>query len=178
MPHVRGVGVLLATGVFVVPNGGPVISAVVHGAVDTTANLPRAIVMNLPKVGAVVTGLIPPTRLVVTPALLTPTGLIPELTVVLMPAWLVPVPTVVLTPVPLVPVPTVVLMPVPLVPVPTVVLMPARLVPVPVTVMLARPVAVPAAVLIPAKIIDVLRPLVGALFAASNLEVHKSFDTD
>ncbi|MGB9282095.1 MAG: hypothetical protein WCB57_18765, partial [Pseudonocardiaceae bacterium] len=55
----------------------------------------------------------------------------------------------------------------------------ARLIPVPTTVlMLARPVTVPTTVFVPAKIIAVLRPLLGALFGASKLEVNKPFDTD
>lgn len=56
IPHVRGVGVLLATGMGLVPDGGGMIIAAVHGAVGATAALPRAVVVNLVRVSAVVTG--------------------------------------------------------------------------------------------------------------------------
>ncbi|MGB8994278.1 MAG: hypothetical protein WCC65_03090, partial [Pseudonocardiaceae bacterium] len=45
IPHVRGVGVLLATAMGLVPDGGGVNIAAVHSGVGETAALPRAVAM-------------------------------------------------------------------------------------------------------------------------------------
>ncbi len=56
IPHVRGVGVLLATAMGLVPDGGGVNIAAVHSGVGETAALPRAVAMDLARMGAIVTG--------------------------------------------------------------------------------------------------------------------------